>query len=575
VTASEQVAQQHYAQQVAIASGVAGTVGGFWSQLDLADLARSWASGIGARIVALVTGGQLLAARQADPYLARALAAQGVPGGTDTRVIPAALAGIASDGRDLASLLFEPVITVKQQIGQGIAPPVAKAAGAVQLDMIVRTQIADAGRVADGVGITARPQVTGYVRLLVPPSCARCVILAGRRYAWNDGFERHPRCDCRHIPAAEDTGDDLRTDPQAYFDSLTPAEQDKAFTKAGAEAIRDGADIAQVVNARRGMYTAGGRAFTTESTTRRGRRKGARLMPEQIYREAAGDRAEAVRLLQAHGYLTGAANLRPGPAPTFERTRSARAVLRDTVADARAAERAGTLRWDKLYGGQSAATRVAILPDGRRLVHKAGASWEDPEDARQYADAEHLAALVGQTLDVATPAVQKDGLTAVWMEWAPGDTIGAMEDQGRLDEWRRLLDSRAGRLVGLLDALIGNADRNPGNLIVGPDGRLRPIDHGFAWGYEAGPDQLGGLFRDRPLQFYVRRGEPVNEWIANPLTGGDVAEVRRRLELLRPQFDRLGRADWLTKSLDALDQLARHATGTEPLLGNPAPGDTG
>jgi hypothetical protein len=77
------------------------------------------------------------------------------------------------------------------------------------------------------------------------------------------------------------------------------------FGQAGAAAIRDGADLGQVVNARRGMYTAAGRSLTVESTTRRGVAPGkVRLMPEQIYREARGDRDEAIRLLKRFGYLT-------------------------------------------------------------------------------------------------------------------------------------------------------------------------------------------------------------------------------------------------------------------------------
>lgn len=107
--------------------------------------------------------------------------------------------------------------------------------------------------------------------------------------------------DCIHIPCREDSADDLRTDPKAYFNSLSAAEQDRLFTKAGAEAIRSGADMARVVNARRGMQVAGdGRAYTTEAAGRR-----PRLMPEQIYREAGTDRAEALRLLRLHGYIRG------------------------------------------------------------------------------------------------------------------------------------------------------------------------------------------------------------------------------------------------------------------------------
>jgi hypothetical protein len=44
----------------------------------------------------------------------------------------------------------------------------------------------------------------------------------------------------------------LHADPQEYFDSLSEADQDRIFTKAGAQAIRDGADVSRVVSARRG-----------------------------------------------------------------------------------------------------------------------------------------------------------------------------------------------------------------------------------------------------------------------------------------------------------------------------------
>lgn len=110
-------------------------------------------------------------------------------------------------------------------------------------------------------------------------------------------------CDCRHIPATESTARHLTTDPRAYFDSLDAAQQERIFTKAGAQAIRDGADAAQVVNARRGMTTAqvgGERVLATRAGATRGR---IRLMPETIMQIAGGNRREAIRLLRLHGYL--------------------------------------------------------------------------------------------------------------------------------------------------------------------------------------------------------------------------------------------------------------------------------
>jgi hypothetical protein len=153
------------------------------------------------------------------------------------------------------------------------------------------------------VAVAARPKVKGYVRMVSAGACSRCIVLAGKRYRWNAGFLRHPNCHCRHIPAAEDTADDLRTDPRKTFDAMSEDEQEKAFTAAGAQAIREGADMGRVVNARRGMYTAGGRRFTTEATTRRGVNRRVRLMPEQIYTEAKGNRDEAIRLLRLHGFI--------------------------------------------------------------------------------------------------------------------------------------------------------------------------------------------------------------------------------------------------------------------------------
>lgn len=126
----------------------------------------------------------------------------------------------------------------------------------------------------------------------------------------------------RHHPGA--------LNPKAYFSSLSAAEQNRIFTVAGAQAIRDGASITTVVNARRGMYTASayGRAVraTREGTTRRGafyraerlraiqrglvprsgrgfRLRTPRLAPEEIYR-LAGSRSEAIAMLHRFGYLS-------------------------------------------------------------------------------------------------------------------------------------------------------------------------------------------------------------------------------------------------------------------------------
>lgn len=213
---------------------------------------------------------------------------QGVTSEAVASVAVGGLVGVASDGRDLASLL-------------------TLAETRAQFDMIVETQLQDVARHAAATAIAAHPQATGYVRMVNPGACSRCVVMAGKLFRWNDGFGRHPRCQCRHVPTSENTGGDFRTDPAAYFDSLSKAEQDKVFTQAGADSIRMGADMGRVVNARRGIRTAqiADRPVSTTvgSTSRRGGAKAARVMPETILTVAA-DRDDALRLLRLYGYIT-------------------------------------------------------------------------------------------------------------------------------------------------------------------------------------------------------------------------------------------------------------------------------
>lgn len=323
---------------------------------------------IGAQLLMLVGAAQVAAARDADTYIAEVLAELGLAAdAAPGLLVPAAFAGVAGDGRPVETLLAQAVpyagrsFTRKRDLSSAaeelerpdwMSDPVwesvererttrvaedrarniesAAAAALVDagrwLEMAAATAVIDAARAAESAATTARPEVSGYVRMLNPPSCSRCVVLAGRFYRWNDGFRRHPLCDCRHIPSSEALAGDMTVDPDAYFHSLSPVEQDKVFTQAGAQAIRDGADLSQVVNARRGMEKAqvyGRQALITrEGVTRRGQygqsrggfekqrgrryqaSKHVRLMPESIYDAAAGDRDEAVRLLKLHGFVT-------------------------------------------------------------------------------------------------------------------------------------------------------------------------------------------------------------------------------------------------------------------------------
>lgn len=279
----------YYAEQQRITQTALILAAELWRRVEWQNLDSSWLR-LRNPFVVLLSLSQRQAAAGADPYMRRVLAETGQTSRRAGTVRADAFAGIASDGRQLDTLLYEPVIKVKQAVNEGLDRDEAMRAGALSLDRIVATQVQDAGRAAVGTAIVAHLDIKGWVRMLNPPSCARCAVLAGRLYRWNDGFERHPLCDCRHIPASEDIADDVRTDPDTYFWSLTAEQQDRYFTEAGARAIRDGADLIRVVNMR-GVDRAGRR------------RKSSRLMPEAIYEQAGDDRDEAIRLLRRNGYL--------------------------------------------------------------------------------------------------------------------------------------------------------------------------------------------------------------------------------------------------------------------------------
>lgn len=156
-------------------------------------------------------------------------------------------------------------------------------------DRLVVSLVQDAGRSAESVSSAARPQV-GHVRYLSPPSCSRCAVLAGRFYRYSSGFQRHPGCDCVMVPTTEDASPGLVADPT----DLVAEGKVTGLSKADLEAIRDGADLNQVVNVRR---AGAGLLESGRVLARQGR-----LTPEGVYR-VASSRAEAVELLTRFGYL--------------------------------------------------------------------------------------------------------------------------------------------------------------------------------------------------------------------------------------------------------------------------------
>ena len=294
-----EAAAEHYRSQQRLTVAALGLVRAEWSKMR-DDLDASW-SRVGPRVALLTASAQLGAARDGASYVGDALDEVGHGVAPLGRVEPRAFAGAASDGRPLESLLYGAVVASRTARVDSLGERLV--VGGRWLDMAVQTQVADAARQSASVGIAARPQV-GWTRMVNPPCCQRCAVLAGKFYKWNRGFQRHPRCDCRHIPAPE-------SDPDAVGVKIG-AEDVKDLTVAQRQAVADGADLNQVINAHRKGARLSDWMYTTEGATRRGlagKRLGAgrgkraqRLTPDGIYRQAA-TREEAVALLKRHGYL--------------------------------------------------------------------------------------------------------------------------------------------------------------------------------------------------------------------------------------------------------------------------------
>lgn len=296
------------------------------------DFDASWAA-IGPQLLQVLDLAQSRVTSGALAYMPEVMAQVGldVPP-SDYDVEPNALVGSAGDGRSTEGLLYHGVIEAKTAVAAGATTAQALATAGQFLTMAAGTVLSDTGRTAEKMAGHAR-RVGLYTRMLAPPSCGRCVILAGTETSARTAFKRHPGCDCRNIPSSEATADDVTVGVEDYLDSLDDAQLAKALgSKANAEAYKLGADPIQIVNSyRSGVRPAqqfGQRIkYTLEGTTRRGLAyramsaagvrggsalrvvgdrsvtvRNIRLMPETILARAQS-REEALQMLRDYGWI--------------------------------------------------------------------------------------------------------------------------------------------------------------------------------------------------------------------------------------------------------------------------------
>lgn len=441
-----------------------------------------WERTLATRIPALIADAQLRNAELVDLTMGMSLVANGWQDTPIGLIDPAGFAGRMPDGdpleivpravakhvRERLALFEEPTPEQKRQAWES---------GGKLLATITQTALIDTQRMAKAVAGMMRPR-TLYVRVAQLPCCARCAVLSGKRGYWEKPFQRHPGCDCTQIPVPEGKAGmyERPTSAQEYFDSLSAEEQDRVFTKAGAAAIRAGADINQVVNSRSGMSAAGS-AFTTVGTTARsktmryyygkptgsvrGMARVPRLSVPEIIARTQGDARARTGLLFQHGYIR---SVQPGVLP---------GEVFDLVADqARVRQQALFEEFVGIVPLIDPALPVEHITNvtskrflyGERITVGGGHSYSCMSEVLTYVQQcqakNHNAQL--STRKTFFPR-QDDEQLVGWLETVKRDAYNAPDwvDKSRQDGWivQKLVTGNQGNRM-LLELLVGPAGKN-------------------------------------------------------------------------------------------------------------------
>lgn len=202
-----------------------------------------------------------------------------------------------------------------------------------------------------------------------------------------------------------------------------------------------------------------------------------------------------------------------------------------------------------LSGGAMASVDLVTFNDGTRAVRKFARKVPTGRSPKDQQDAEELSGMIARAIGVKTPAIERTSDAEIFMEYEEEDDPGTSLRGGEID---KLAATPEGVRMGLLDVLIANPDRHPGNYLVNYDqDRITAIDHGFAW--------------DDPEDFYPSTFAR-NFGRTSPLSPADIAELRPKIGELRADFERMGHLDWYEQVTDMFEQIAQRSNGTERIL---------
>lgn len=202
----------------------------------------------------------------------------------------------------------------------------------------------------------------------------------------------------------------------------------------------------------------------------------------------------------------------------------------------------------QLGGGVSARVDRLETRSGTPVIRKKvrGASGRDVVEEQ---DAEELGGLLARAVGARAPRLLRTAPDEVVMAEVRGRALGELDDAARA----AAAATDEARSIALSDVLMGNTDRNAGNVIVTEAGTPWAIDHGAAFQFHPEYNPAGGVsqFRGQFMELFVSDGA----YRPGVLRPGEGATLRAELEALRPDFERMGRADWLRDALLRLKAL--------------------
>jgi hypothetical protein len=237
-------------------------------------------------------------------------------------------------------------------------------------------------------------------------------------------------------------------------------------------------------------------------------------------------------------------------------------------------------RTNPSMGWSTMVERVTFY-NGTKAIYKTGAramsgrlSTSNVMVRLKDADAEQLAALVGKAVGAPVPAVYRTSEFSVYMEFIEGGTYTESRAVSSIPTLQEYAETDAGRLIGLMDVIVGNYDRYPGNIMITPlTADLVGIDHGLAWDHGLDLRNDGSVRPPKGLSTpfvdpYITVLDADNtDWVPkNDMSPHDMAIIEQRLLALRDDFVLLGRLDWWEAMIARFREIKKRAKGTRNRL---------